>query len=460
MRPQAALDAVREIIGGPRQAELERLRPIAKALRPLRNGEEPDVEVPDKAVPVMKKLARKARTNYLPLVLDSFSQVMKIDGFTPSEDDAGKAWQDWQVNRFDALQTGINRSALGFGASYVTVLPGTRRPAWTPRSALSMTALYANPTSDEWPITALDVDGSMLKLYDEEAVYYIGHENNPRPFVGYTSSWPFHGNQPADFTFIEARPHPMGVCPVVRFRDRMLLDGEEQFGIIEPLLTIQQRIDETVFGMLIAQFYSAFKQRYVIGWVPQTEQEALKASASSLWTFKDSDVKVGDLAETDLTRYIGAKDSAKQDLAAVAQLSPAALGQQGISNVSGAVVDGLETGKDRKAAEMTTSLGESYEQLFRASAHLRGDTTVAEDFGAEVRWMNTVDMSIAQATDALGKWVASLGVNDKLARKMLPGWTDQMERENDRLGPSTLAQQDTSMADLLNHLDRQSGPAT
>jgi hypothetical protein len=27
----------------------------------------------------------------------------------------------------------------------------------------------------------------MLKLYDEQNVYYIGHENRPRPFVGYTS---------------------------------------------------------------------------------------------------------------------------------------------------------------------------------------------------------------------------------------------------------------------------------
>ena len=42
----------------------------------------------------------------------------------------------------------------------------------------------------------------------------------------------------------------MGVCPVVRYRDRVLLDGEEQYGIIEPLLTIQARINETTWGML------------------------------------------------------------------------------------------------------------------------------------------------------------------------------------------------------------------
>jgi hypothetical protein len=48
----------------------------------------------------------------------------------------------------------------------------------------------------------------------------------------------------------------------------MLLDGEEVFGIVEPLIDIQKRIDETTFGMLVAQYYQAFKQRYIIGWLP------------------------------------------------------------------------------------------------------------------------------------------------------------------------------------------------
>jgi hypothetical protein len=453
LSPSNALEAVRQIQSGARASEHARLDRIRRALSTDPNCG-PSVELPKNPLQVMKNLAAKANTNLLPLVLDTFSQVMKVDGFTPSYDDEGRGWSYWQRNRFDALQTGVHRSAMAYGASYVVVSQGTAGPAWTPRSPLTMTALYQDPTVDEWPMLALDVDGSMIRLYDEEAVYFIGKENQPRSSFGWTSQYPV---QPVpDLTFIEARPHGFGACPVVRFRDRMLLEGEEQYGIIEPLLSIQQRIDETVFGMLIAQFYAAFKQRYVIGWVPQSEQEALEASASALWTFDDADVKVGELTETDLTRYINAKDSAKLDMAAVAQVPAQALGQQGISNVSGAVMDGLETGKDRKAAEIATSFGESYEQLFRASAHLKGDQQGAADFAAEMRWMNTVDMSLSQATDALSKWVISLGVNDKLARKMLPGWTDQMEAENKLLGPSTIGAEDQHMADLMAQLDRQS----
>jgi hypothetical protein len=79
----------------------------------------------------------------------------------------------------------------------------------------------------------------------------------------------------------------MGVCPVVRFRDRMLLEGDEQFGIIEPLIDIQRRIDETTFGLMVAQYFAAFKQRYIIGWTPEDETERLKANASEYWSFKD-----------------------------------------------------------------------------------------------------------------------------------------------------------------------------
>jgi hypothetical protein len=127
-------------------------------------------------------------------------------------------------------------------------------------------------------------------------VYRIGLENYPISGLGAASSF----TPPAsDWAFIDSFEHGLDHPPVVRFRDRMLLDGEEQFGIIEPLIDIQKRIDETVFGMMVAQYYQAFKQRYIIGWLPESEQELLKTSASDFWTFKEPDVKVGELPGAD-----------------------------------------------------------------------------------------------------------------------------------------------------------------
>jgi hypothetical protein len=49
--------------------------------------------------------------------------------------------------------------------------------------------------------------------------------------------------------------------------------ARRQFGIVEPLMRVQERINETTFEMLVAQYFQAFKQRYVLGWVPKDEQE-------------------------------------------------------------------------------------------------------------------------------------------------------------------------------------------
>jgi hypothetical protein len=73
--------------------------------------------------------------------------------------------------------------------------------------------------------------------------------------------------------------------PGRRYRDRWLLDGEEQYGIIEPLINIQSRIDETTYEMSVSQYFTAFTQRWVAGWRPQNDAEALAMAAGDVWYF-------------------------------------------------------------------------------------------------------------------------------------------------------------------------------
>jgi hypothetical protein len=155
-----------------------------------------------------------------------------------------------------------------------------------------MTAIYQDPAIDDYPFMAIDVNGPMMRLYDEECVYTFGAEKFPVSGLGAYSGVPFTEGQ---WTYIEKRSHGLSFCPVVRYRDRMLLDGEEQFGIVEPLIDIQRRVDETEFQLLGAQYYTAFQMRYVTGWIPQSEVEALQASMGDFMAFEDDKVKVGQL---------------------------------------------------------------------------------------------------------------------------------------------------------------------
>lgn len=448
-----AIEAAQNIMYGPRATEMERLRRISRALRP--GPLDPlTVELPKDAPQVMKNLAAKSRTNFLPLVVDTFAQIMKVDGYSPAKSpDNGAAWTYWQQNAMDARQAGVHYSALGYGASYLTVLPGDRGPAMRGVSALQMTAVYQDPVEDEWPMLALRVDGDLLRLYDEEQVYFIGRRNAARSGLGGASvhdlSAGFGG-----MDYIEARPHGLGVCPVVRFRDRMMLEGEEQFGIVEPIISIQERIDETTFGLLVAQYYAAFKQRYVVGWIPKSEEEDLRASAAEFWSFEDPDVKVGEFTETDLTRYLKSKDSAALDMAAISQVPAQTLSQGGISNISAETLAALEAGKDRRADQITTSFGESWEQALRACSQLAGDTEAAQDFSAEVHWKDATARSLAQTVDALGKMVTMLNVPPQAVWPDIPGWTDQKQQR------ATQALKDgDSLALLTETLNRQAGDA-
>lgn len=440
MNKAQAIDAVRNMLQGPRAYEMPRLERIREAMLPW--TEENAIShlqvkgVTSSNTHPLAGLALRAQTNFMPLVLKTFAQGMKADNYySGGTKETAAPWTWWQRNKMDARQTGIHRCALQYGVAYATVLPslvaGKDDAAFIRgASPRQMTALYGepmewdprqdSPVDDDWPIMALEMKGPMIRLYDEKSVHFIGAKNVPQSALGWTDpSYCAASN----FEYIEGRNHGVGVCPVVRYQDRMLLDGEEQLGIIEPLLNIQSRIDETTFEMLIAQYYSAFKQRYVMGWIPKDQEEALRQVASDTWFFKDQDVKVGQFEATDLKNYIESKASALRDLSASAQVPAQNLGLDGISNISEATLAALETGKERESEEILTSLGESHEQTLRTAAHITGDAESAADFRSEIGWRDLTAKAFAAQIDALGKLVQMLDVPVESAWEDVPGWT-------------------------------------
>ncbi len=82
LSPKDALEAVRAVLDGPRTLEAARLNRLYQALRPVRQPWDfrPSVQIPADAPPLMRELARKSTSNYLPLLVKTFGQVMKVDG--------------------------------------------------------------------------------------------------------------------------------------------------------------------------------------------------------------------------------------------------------------------------------------------------------------------------------------------------------------------------------------------
>lgn len=429
---EKALDAAKAILTGPRATEADRLNRIHAALKPKRPWDAftPTAQFPVDAPETMKQLARRAESNYLPLLVKTFGQVIKVDGYLSKSDDGkDEPWAWWQRNRMDSRQTGPTRAALQYGVAYATALPGTYgRGSSGPSIALysprEMTALYQDPESDEWPMLALGVDGSRVYLFDDEMRYEFSIEDRPKFEVAPPAA-ALDLAAGGRLTYIDAEAHETGVCPVVRYRDRNLLSGEESLGIVEPLLMINERITESTFHALVTNYFQAFKQRYLIGWVPKNEQEELKSGAGLMWYLdKDpADINLGELSEgkTDLE----IRNASIRDFAAIGQVPAQALGIDGISNISDATLAGLEAAKNREAAEITTSLGESHEQLLRLCAYIDGNESAADDYSSEVRWRDFEARSYAQTVDGLVKLVAGLGLDPAIALEDVPGMTEQ-----------------------------------
>ena len=390
------------------------------------------------------ELARMSVAPFVALVVDTYSQSLKVDGFYSADGEQADAWSWWQRNKMSARQTGLHRAALTYGTSYASVLPAAdnalRIGVHSPRRMVTFYSdslgLPGVSSSDEYPMLALEIGDRYMRMFDEEYVYWFGIEHAPESVGGWLDRTYY---SPTNLVFQEARPHNMGAVPIVRYQDRMLTDGEERRGIVEHLLGLQDRINRTNYEQGVAQHFAAFKQRYVIGWVPDNEMEAFRQSVADTQFFDDPDVKVGQYDETDLSRYIESRQASVRDFAALAQVPAQSLGANAISNISADGLAALETSKDRQAAEIQTSLGESHEQLLRLCSHASGDEDGAADFEAEVTWEETSSRSFAQTVDGLGKLSTMLGIPPEELWSDIPGWTkERVERARSTARASNL----------------------
>lgn len=381
--------------------------------------------IPSTAPLIVKELARIARVNVCQIVVDALVQSMFVDGFRAKDDDEdSETWGSWQANRMDAAQTAIHRATCIYGTGYGTVLPGHPLPVIRGYSPMKMTALYGD--NPDWPVVALERrDGGRWRLFDNEAIYDVAER--PKTVNGIV------GDEKA-LVVTGTRTHGLGVTPVVRYRDQYDLDAgdiaspnNEKYallgGQVAPLIRVQDQINETTFGLLVAQHYAAFRQRYILGWVAKDEAELLKAGAAKIMTLDVDarETKVGEFEQTELDGYIKSREASLRHAASLSQ-TPAheLIGE--LINLSAEALAAAEAGRDRKVDELQTLMGEAHEQLFWLVGKLQG-VTVPDD--AQVRWRNTSARAVGAEVDALGKLAQMLGIPPQELWERVPGATRQ-----------------------------------
>lgn len=374
-----------------------------------------------------KELAARSQTPWLGLVVTTVAQALYVDGYRSTDaTDNAAPWKIWQANGLDRRQIATHRAAIGYGYSFETVLPGRMpvtgeaMPVIRPASPRRMIAFYEDAANDDWPLIALEVTvrrsgagrvtGWNLKVYDDEKVV---------PF-----SVPDFSSKPV--VDGEILLHNVGVCPVVRFTNRLDSDGRAD-GEVEPYVSIAARIDQTTFDRLVVQRFASWVVRTIAGMAkPESGAEAasekLRLMIEDILVATDPDTKFGSLPATPLGGFIEAEQDDIKALAAVSQ-TPAHEMTGQMANLSAEALAAARASATAKKDETATSFGESHEQKLRLAANIAGDGVSAADYSAQVRWRDTSIRSLAQAADALTKLKEIVPV--EMLLEMIPTWTQQ-----------------------------------
>lgn len=419
-------------------ATLKRDKPRLQTCDDYHRGIQADPYMPDSAGEEYRLLAERATTNWLSLIVDATAQALIVDNFHRhsmdgeiDEDGSKRDWAHWQASRLDAGQSQIIRGAVVFGHSFVLTEKGTSGlPVSRGLSPMRAVALFEDPTLDCDPAFAMYIrrhpsseKAGLLWAWDEQCKYVFQFDSGDQ--VG---------------ALLSRVPHGAKRCPVTRIPCYTDLEGNTT-GLIEPLFEIQDRINQSVFDLLVAQSYTSFEVRTVTGQAPPLKMkldpetglrtpelddegkpipDTLVVNAQRWIYSEDPEVRFGHLPAGDLRSIIDAIELGQRHLSAIAQVPPHyMLGQ--ISNVNAEGLNAAAVQLARKNGEIATNIGEGFERMFRVAAEMRGETVDDGDFG-EIKWRDLANPSIAQTADALSKF-KELGVPVRGLWRRIPGVT-------------------------------------
>ncbi|WP_438470775.1 phage portal protein [Streptomyces asiaticus] len=461
-------------------AILDRDEPLLKKIDRYERGEHDDPYMPAHADDEYRLLAKRAVSNWTPLLVSTPAQALYVDGFRPgrSTEELPQAtssksteWAHWQRSRMDARQAAVYRGALKFGHSFVVTERGKKGVTSKGLSALKTAALYEDPANDETPYAAITIVRApkgeapgKARMWDAKYEYEVTYRSKSDADSVRVSS--------------KKRLHGASECPVTRFAASVDLEGRT-IGVIEPMIAVQDRINQTIFDLLVAQTYTSHEVRYATGMAPPMQMELLDENgnvttdpalavdsrpkldangnpipaqinhnARRFLFAEDPDVKFGSLPAGPIGSLIDSIDMSIRHLAAISQTPPHHLLGQ-IANLSAEALLAAETALSRKITEFQSIFGEAWERVFRLAAELEGNTSSAEDFHGEVQWRDMESRSLAQAADALGKLADQLGIPKRGLWKRVPGVT-QTEYED----WEQLAEEEDSEGQLARALTR------
>lgn len=348
-------------------------------------------------------MVKSISDNWMPIVVEAVNERMHVDGFRFGDDPSADAdaWLIWQENGLDCDSELLHLDAFKYGVSAALVWldEDTGRPVITVEHPTEVCVAHA-------PGTARKRVAAVKSWHDDwEDVHYA---NLYLPEITYKFASP-DGNAWLEF---EAVPNPVGIVPVVAFRNRLDTFGRAR-SELDGFLSTQDQINKLVADMMVASEFAAFRQRWATGMeIPKDPDTGLaiqpfKASVNRLWVNPSEDGKFGDFGATDLKNYIDAITARIQSLASRSRTPPHYLLSSGVVP-NAESTKAAETGLISKVRSRQRAFGEAWEDVMRLAFAMTGDAR-KDEVKAEAIWRDPETRSESEHMDALIKQLA-LGV--------------------------------------------------
>lgn len=412
------------------QKQMRRL-PTLRRLHRYGTGDHDLPEGDPGAREAFKAFQRRARSNYTGLVAESVVERMRITGFRSGTGagalDDERAWAIWQANRLDADYPIVSRAARYMREAYMLVGPPSPKrnnlPLITPEDPRQMVV-------EVDPLDRREVVAAYKYWADDVAGEWRAVVILPHGYYSYTA-----GRQEGELehTTISAErwqpagavPNPLGRVPVVRFANRLDIDGSTQ-AEFEDVMDIQDRINGMILDRLVTSKMQAYRQRWITGATFEDDDgnpiEPFKPGVDLVWAVEEETAKFGEFQQADLRQVLEAAKDDIRDLAAISRTPPHYLLSEFV-NAGGDAFSQSETGHVAKCNERMQQDGEAAEDVIRL-AYAWLDDPQASRLDSEVIWADPQYRSLAEKADAAVKMSAA-GVPWRTIMTQVLGYSPQ-----------------------------------
>ena len=360
---QQALDTLR-----PDPVSLALLDWISQQEQDLRTGYEryqkyyegvQDVPLTDRIKAFAQRSGLNFRDNFCAVVADVLSERLDVIGFASLDEDLSSwAWEVWQSNRMDGVQTAVHTGAAVKGDAYVLVDWDGEKPRLTFHDADLIVPHYDPDTLEiawaskkwSWQPEIGKVSVTRLNLYFPERIEkYVLRQGLWNKFQDEGDvTWPLAW---------EGADGPIGV-PLIHFANKA---SRGSFGMSElsDIIPLQDLLNKTLVDLLSVLDLMAFPQRWALG-IEGGDFDVVPGNVWMLKSTEPADARMGEFTPASPDGLLRSIETFIQHVSALSRI-PQHLFHLGNNFPSGEALKTAESGLVRRLQRRQVELGNAWE---------------------------------------------------------------------------------------------------